>query len=67
MKIESYPKIFFKKLKKRLDMPHGGIVWFIPPVRMLLKISQCLSPPGGSYPREPPFFGDEKSSTCTSP
>jgi hypothetical protein len=48
-------KFFSKNCKKRLDMPHSGMLHNISPVRMLLKISQCLSPNGGSYPREPPF------------
>jgi len=28
----------------------------ITPVRMLLKIPQCLSPQSGSYPHEPLYF-----------
>jgi hypothetical protein len=47
---------FFKKIKKMLDIPHGGIVCLNSPVRVLLKVTQCLSPMGGSYPREPPFY-----------
>jgi hypothetical protein len=41
---QTKPKKNFKFMKKRLDMPHGGIVWWNSPVRMLLKVSQCLSP-----------------------
>ena len=35
-------------------MPHGGIIDFNSPVECFLNIKMPL-PPGGSYPREPPF------------
>jgi hypothetical protein len=48
---------FSKKNKKRLDMPHGGIVGSVYPVECFLKYQDASPPQGGSYPHEPPFLG----------
>jgi hypothetical protein len=47
---------FMEKLKKKLDMPHGGMVGFSS-ARKIVSYTLNASPlQGGSYPHEPLFF-----------
>jgi hypothetical protein len=50
------PINFFGKLKKKLDMPHGGMLGLAYPCKNVSYTLNASPLKGGSYPREPPFF-----------